>query len=138
MGETHEHHHHEHVPSHKEAFAVEGASVSLEAHMHEEAATVSLGIKPVEGEGFAFTRIIDAMTAIAEQAESQGGIVGHIKGSAREGAAFAHASVTASDLPCESEGDVEAAFGSDATIQIVAIVLLIEQQDLVGICKAAL
>ena len=138
MGEAHHHeHHHEHAPAHKETFAIDGAQVALEAHTHEQAATVSLGIKPTEGARFRFKQLIGAMAAIAAEAESEGGIVGHIKAFAREGDAFAHASVTASDLPPESEGDVDAAFGPDAAIQLVAIVLLIDHHSLVDICKAS-
>ncbi len=131
-------HHHDHAPSHQETFIIDGAQVLLEAHTHEQAATVSLNIQPVEGARFAFAQLLSAMAVIAREAEAQDGIVGHIKAFAREGDAFAHASVTASDLPLESEGDVEALFGPDATIQLVAIVLLIDQHALIDTCKAAL
>ena len=144
MSEAHHHdhdhdheHHHEHAPAQKEEFAIEGAQMLLEAHTHEQAATVSLDVKPAEGAPLAFKRLIDLMVSIAGEAEAHGGIVGHIKAFAREGDTFAHASVTASDLPVESEGAVEAVFGHDATIQLVAIVLLIDKQALVDICKAA-
>ena len=149
MGEAHDYHdyhdhhdhhdhHHDHAPSHKEACAIGGAQVSLEAHTHEQAATVSLDIRPAAGSGFAFQKLVSAMRALASEAEALGGIVGHIKAFAREGDAFAHASVTAADLPPESEGDIGAAFGSNATIQLVAIVLLVDQDALVEVCKTTL
>lgn len=136
--QKHEHHaHHEHH-NHRESFAINGAEAFLEAHMHDQAATVSAAICPAEGEAFAFARLVDAMREIASASEAAGGIVGHVKAFAREGDAFAHASVTAAGLEPACEGDVEESFGEEADIQLVAIVLLVGQNDLIDICRNAL
>ena len=128
----------EHEHNHRESFRIACGEVFLEAHLHDQAATVSMAICPDEGSTLAFALLVDAMRAIAARAEALGGIVGHIKGFAREGDVFAHASVTAADQQPTCEGDVEAAFGEGADIQLVAIVLLVEEQALVGICRSVL
>ena len=132
MDEKHEHH------NHRESFAIPHGEAFLEAHMHEQAATVSIAICPDEGETLAFQTLVEAMCAIAVQAEALGGVVGHIKAFAQEGDAFAHASVTAADLAPDSAGSTSASFGAEADIQLVAIVLLVCQNDLVSICRGAL
>ena len=124
--------------NHRESFETCGAEAFLEAHMHDQAATVSLAICPAEGETFAFARLVDAMRDIASASESAGGIVGHVKAFAREGDTFAHASVTAAGLEPACEGDAAESFGDEADIQLVAIVLLVSQADLVDICRNAL
>ena len=132
MSEHHEHH------NHRESFEIAGGEVFLEAHMHDQAATVSLAVCPGEGQVFSFETLIRAMREIATQAELLGGIIGHIKGFAREGEVFAHASVTAADLEPTCEGATKESFGEEADIQLVAIVLLVGQDDLMTICRNAL
>ena len=133
-GHDHEHHHH----SHMETLQLENALVELEAHTHEQAATVSMRIHPADGATIAFADIIAALQRIARAAEDVGGIVGHIKGFAKQGDAFAHASVTAADLDPTTEGDPALTFGASADIQLAAIVLLVSQNDLLALCKEAL
>ena len=142
---NHEHthdHEHDHGNSHDhgyvEAFEQEWGSFELEAHMHEQAATVSMNIHPRDGREISFSDLVNVMQSIAQAAENSGGIVGHIKGFARQGDDFAHASVTSADLAPAIEGDKALSFGAEATVQLVAIVLLIDQADLLAICKETL
>lgn len=132
-----EHEHHEHH-NHRESFEIPGAEAFMEAHMHDQAATVSVAICPNGGETFAFERLLAAMVEIAKRAEDIGGIVGHIKGFARDEKAFARASVTEAKASPDSEGDLAAAFGDDADIQLVSIVLLIDEEALIDICRNVL
>lgn len=140
-GREHEHgHQHDHVHHHGgfEAVELEWGRVELEAHVHDQATTVSMNVLPQEGCTITFSDLIGAMQSIAEAAEGAGGIVGHIKGLARQGSQYAHASVTSVGLAPTVEGDSSLPFGSGAAIQLVAIVLLIGQEDLLAICKSAL
>ncbi|MBQ9003239.1 MAG: hypothetical protein IJ087_15425 [Eggerthellaceae bacterium] len=135
----HDHEHrHDHDHATHDAFETDAASISLEAHTHEQAATVSLDIHPKTGNAIAFSSLVDSMKTIADEAETAGGVVGHIKAYARDGVSFAHASVTAPDLPPVCEGNVQASFGADATIQLVSIVLLVDLDDLAAICRKAI
>ena len=138
-GHDHDHEHgHHHHHSHAETLQLENAVVELEAHTHEQAATVSMRIHPADGTTIAFADIIAMLQRIARAAEDVGGIVGHIKGFAKQGDAFAHASVTAADLAPTTEGDPALAFDATADIQLAAIVLLVSQADLLALCKEAL
>ena len=130
-------HHHEHAPAHTEELDFARFAVSLEAHDHDQASTVSLTFHPKAGEQVALGKLIAAMQEIAHAAEARGGFVGHIKGFARNESAFAHASVTASDLPPECEGDRALPFGEGADIQLVAICMLIGLEELIAICTEA-
>ena len=137
----HEHmhaHEHEHHHTHTESIELTWANVGFEAHTHDQAATVSMNVYPKDGCAFAFSNLVDIMQAIAQAAESAGGFVGHIKGFARRGDEFAHASVTAADLPPTFEGDQTLSLDTATEIQLVAIVLLISEDDLLAICKNAL
>lgn len=131
-------HSHEHAHEHTEAIELAWARVELEAHTHEQAATVSMDIYPSSGSTLSFSELVSAMQAIARAAEQAGGIVGHIKAFAKQDDAFARASVTAADLPPTCDGDQSLEFGSSAEIQVVAIVLLIDQTALLTICKDVL
>ena len=131
-------HDHDHGHEHSEAIELAWARVELEAHTHEEAATVSMDIYPNSGSILAFCELVDAMQAIARAAELAGGIVGHIKAFAKQDDVFARASVTAADLPPTCDGDQSLALGNTAEIQVVAIVLLIDQAALLAISKDAL
>lgn len=119
----------------KESFDTDAATVSLEAHTHEQAATVSLDIVPKAGSAISFESLVAAMQAIAVGAEEAGGIVGHLKAYARQDDAFAHASVTAPNLPPTCEGDITTRFGEAATIQLVSIVMLIDQDALASLSR---
>ena len=132
---AHDHvHHHEH----EEVVELSWAHVELEAHTHEQAATVSMNIHPKEGSPVAFVDLVNTMQEIARASEQSGGIVGHIKAFAKRGDAFARASVTAADLPPTCDGDQSLALDASAEIQLAAIVLLVDQADLLAICKQAL
>ena len=127
----HEHH------GHRESFAVPDGEAFLVASAHDQAATVSMTLCPGAGERIPFGELTKKMEAVARVAEGAGGIVGHIKGFAREGEAYAHASVTEAGRAAQCGGDLSASFGEDADIQLVFIVLLIGCDDLAAICKAA-
>ena len=119
-------HEHEHEHSHhEELFEAPWGTAQIETHTHEQAATVSMALHPAEGEAIAFAGVVTVMRQIAEEAESAGGVVGHVKAFARQGDAFAHASVTAAYLGPEIGGDSSSEFGEEADIQLVAIVLLL-------------
>lgn len=133
-GHDHEHDHHEHV----ETLDLAWARIELEAHTHEQAATVSMDIHPTGCSQIDFTDLVAIMQDIASASERKGGIVGHVKAFAKQGGAFARASVTAGDLAPTCDGDQSGAFGESAEVQLVAIVLLIDQADLLAICKQAL
>lgn len=138
-GHGHMHdHEHEHSHSHKETAELAWAQVQMEAHTHEQAATVSMAIRPNAKCEAAFSDLVAIMQQIARASEDAGGIVGHIKAFVRQGDAFAHASVTAADLSPTYEGDRALVLGESADIQLVAIVLLVGQDDLLAICKDAL
>ena len=133
----HDHdHHHEHAELRSIDFA--NFSAQFESHVHDQASTVSVTVEVSEGAALAFTAIIDVLCEIARNVESEGGVVGHIKAFAREGDAFAHASVTAADLPPEQEGDCARAFTHGASIQFVAIALLVDLHDLEQFVQRAL
>lgn len=130
----HEHgHHHEH----EESLELSWAHVELEAHTHEQAATVSMNIHPKEGSPVAFVDLVSIMQEIARASEQSGGIVGHIKAFAKRGDTFARASVTAADLPPTCDGDQSLELDASAEIQLAAIVLLVDQADLLATCKQA-
>lgn len=134
-GQGHDHHHHDH---HEETVETPWGTVRLEAHTHEQAATVSMALCPAAGKAMAFGSVVELMRQVAERAEAAGGIVGHVKAFARQGDAFAHASVTAAYLEPAVEGDASLGYGERADIQLVAIVLLVSQDELVSICREAL
>ena len=131
-------HKHEHEHNHVEVIEQEWGTIELEAHTHEQAATVSMSIHPKDRCSMAFSDLVNVMQSIAQIAESSGGIVGHIKGFARQDDKYVHVSVTTADLEPTVEGDSSFSFGAAATIQLVAIVLLVDQADLLDICKEAL
>ena len=131
----HGHHHHDH---HEETLGAPWGTVRLEAHAHEQAATASMALRPAAGKTVAFGSVVKLMRQIAVEAEAAGGIVGHIKANVRQGDVFAHASVTAAYLEPVVEGDASLECSERADIQLVAIVLLVSQDDLVRICRKAL
>ena len=135
QGHDHAHHHHDH---HEETLEISWGSVRLEAHTHEQAATVSMVLCPAAGKAVVFGDVVQLMRQVADRAEAAGGIVGHVKALARQGDAFAHASVTAAYLEPAVEGDASLKYGEQADIQLVAIVLLVSQDKLVRICKETL
>ena len=137
MGETGSHAHH-HGQSHRESFAIPCGESFLEAHMHDQAATVSMVICPDEGTVMAFADLAAALESIASCVEEAGGIVGHIKAFAREGDFFARASITQAGEKAGCEGDVGRSFGPEADIQLVAIALLLGQEELLAICRQAM
>ena len=104
MGGTDSHAHH-HGQSHRESFAVPCGEAFLEAHTHDQAATVSMAICPDEGKGMAFADLAAALEGIACRVEEVGGIIGHIKAFAREDAFFARASVTQAGMGVDVYGD---------------------------------
>ena len=90
----HEHaHEHEHHHEHEAVVELPWARVELEAHTHEQAATVSMNIHPKEESPVAFADLVNIMQEIARSSEQSGGIVGHIKAFAKRDNAFARVSV---------------------------------------------
>jgi len=128
--------HHEH--NHREQFAVACGEAFLEAHMHDQAATVSAALCPDEDSVISFEQLASALSAIASDVEDAGGIIGHIKAFAREDDVFAHASITDAGRKPDAEGNTAASFGPEADIQLVAIALLVAQDELITICKRAM
>lgn len=123
---------------HRESFAVTCGEAFLEAHEHDQAMTVSVAICPDEGASISFGELAGALRTIASGIEAAGGIVGHVKAFARQDGAFAHASATEAGREPDFEGDVSSAFGFDADVQLVAIALLLGQDEFVALCKSAL
>ena len=137
----HEHEHaHEHEHEHGTHDVLESAcaTIHLESHTHEETATVSMDIEPHVDSALSFSDIVTLMQAVASAVESAGGIVGHIKAFARRDDAFVHASVTASYLDPECEGDTEICLDTATELQLAVIALLIEREQLLALCKNAL
>ena len=137
----HDHAEHSHIHHHdhrQETLSISWGMARLEAHTHEQAATVSVDLHPSEGKALPFGDVVAIMRRIAEEAEASGGVVGRVKAFARQGGAFAHASVTASYLEPTVEGDTALGYGPSSTIQLVAIGLLVDQEALLDICKGAL
>lgn len=122
----------------RESFAVACGEAFLEAHAHDRAMTVSVAICPDEGASIGFGELVGALRSIASGIEAAGGIVGHVKAFARQDGAFAHASATEAGREPDCEGDASFAFGPDADVQLVAIALLLGQDELVALCKGAL
>ena len=137
----HEHGHehgHGHEHNHRESFQIACGEAFIEAHMHDQAATVSMAVCPDPSQTVRFDELVSCMQTVADQAEAAGGIIGHIKAFAKQGDAFAHASITSADIDPACEGDLTIALGEEADIQLVAIVLLIEQKSLIDMCRTAL
>ena len=128
--------HHGH--NYRESFAVACGEVFLEAHVHDQAATVSVAVCPDEGVKVAFGDIVSALSAVASAVEDAGGIVGHLKAFGSQDGSFANASVTVGDREPDVGGDAAVSFGCDADIQFVAIALFISQDELIAICKGAI
>lgn len=124
-----------HERNHREQFAIACGEAFLEAHMHDQAATVSVALCPDEGFAISFEQLVSALSATASNVEAAGGIIGHIKAFAREDDVFAHASITDASRKPDAEGDIAASFGPEADIQLVAIALMISQDELITICK---
>ncbi len=143
MSHEHEHEHahdhgHDHEHNHRESFQIACGEAFIEAHMHDQAATVSMAVCPDPSQTVRFDELVSCMQTVADQAEAAGGIIGHIKAFAKQGDAFAHASITSADIDPACEGDLTIALGEEADIQLVAIVLLIEQKSLIDMCRTAL
>ena len=75
---------------------------------------------------------------MAKQVESAGGIVGHIKGYARIGDPFVHASATDAQHAPAPEGDTSIPLDVDTQAQLAAIALLIDLDDLEQLVVSAL
>lgn len=139
--DVHDHgheHSHDHTHSHAESAEFSWADAKFEVHTHEQAATVSMDLRPHGGCGKGFSDLVAVMQGIARAAESAGGIVGHIKAFVKQGDSSARASVTAAELPPTCDGDQSMSFGDRTDIQLVAIVLLVSETELLEICKEAL
>lgn len=134
---AHGHDHHDHA-HHEKTVETSWGKAQLEAYTHEQAATVSMILLVDENVKLAFADVVSLMRRIAEGAEAVGGIIGHVKGIARQGDSFAHASVTATYLEPAIDGDMALECVAGTDVQLVAIVLLVDLDDLVRICEEAL
>lgn len=130
------HHHHEHARD--RVIDLGWASVTLESHVHEQASTVSATICARADSAKCFDALVAALQAMAREAESAGGIIGHIKGYARDGESFVRASITDAQHAPICEGDAQLPLGSGAQVQLVAIVMLIDLDELERIVAGAL
>jgi len=140
-GHAHDHEHahdHDHAHDHERAVELGWGAGTLESHVHDQAATVSVTIDAQADAGKTFQELVDALREIALQVESAGGIVGHIKAYAREGGAFAHASATDAQHAPACEGDASLVLGPATNCQLVSIALLIDLAQLEQIVLAAL
>lgn len=131
-------HDHGHEHGHEKTLELEFATVELSSHAHEQATAVSATININEGREICFARIVEAMQAIAVDAEAAGGIVGHIKGYAETSQGFAHASCTGAGLGIDVEGRPKLALSAESQVQIVAIVMLVDLEKLTCIVSSAL
>ena len=122
----HGHHHHDHGTAHEREVDFSWASVVLESHVHDQAATVSATVRAKAEAGKTFGALVAAQKLIAQHVESTGGIVGHIKAYVRAGESFAHASVTDAQHAPACEGDAGLVLGPDVQCQLVAIALLVD------------
>ena len=132
-GHEHEHgheHHHDHGHIHERAVELGWGAAALESHVHDQAATVSATIHVQSDSDVTFEVLVEALQGVAQQVESAGAIVGHIKAYARAGDAFAHASATDAQHAPACEGDAGMLLDSDTQCQLVAIALLIELDEL--------
>ena len=137
------HHEHEHEHEHgtetvAEVLHFKRACVQLEAHTHEQAAAVSLRVQVKHDALLPCERIVRLLQDIAARAAASGGVVGHIKGFARQAGATFRVSVTAAGLEPSCEGNRSLPFDSSADIQLVAIVLLLPQEVLQVLVRQAL
>ena len=130
-GDGHDHHHHhDHEHTHEREIEIGWGTATLESHVHDQASTVSATIHAQSASGVTFETLVKALQGVAQQVESAGAIVGHIKAYARMGDSFAHASATDAQHAPACEGDVGMLLSSDTQCQLVAIALLIELDDL--------
>ena len=106
--------------------------------MHEQAATVSATVNLADGCTAQFSQVADALRQIAAQSEAAGGIVGHVKAFAETPQGLSHASCTDALQGVATGGDSDMALDSDSRIQLVAIVMLIELDELERIVIDAL
>ena len=97
-----------------------------------------MAISPVDPGCLRFADLVEAMRSIADAVEARGAIVGHVKAYARQGGSTARASVTAAGMVAVAEGAADLVLGVGADIQLVAIALLADRDDLIAICKDAL
>ena len=126
----HGHHHHGHEHTHEREVQLGWGTAALESHVHDQASTVSATIHVQPGSGVTFETLVEALQGIAQQVESAGAIVGHIKAYARAGELFAHASATDAQHAPACEGDASLLLEPDTQCQLVAIALLIELDEL--------
>ena len=136
----HEHHHdhghdHDHSHSHVETVETSWGTIALEGHTHEQAATVSATFHLNAESSYAFSSIVSLMQRIAKGVEDAGGIVGHIKATAKQDGSFARASVIAAELDPTCEGDLSLKLGSEADIQMAVIAMLVDQDALLALCR---
>ena len=126
----HAHHHHDHDHTHEQEIEIGWGTANLESHVHDQASTVSATIHAQSGSSVTFETLVEALQGVAQQVESAGAIVGHIKAYARSGESFAHASATDAQHVPACEGDIDLLLDSDVQCQLVAIALLIELDEL--------
>ena len=127
----HGHHHdHEHGHAHEREIEIGWGTAVLESHVHDQAATVSATIHANADSGMTFEALVEALQGVAQQVESAGAIVGHIKAYARSGDSFAHASATDAQHAPACEGDLQLPLTPEVQCQLVAIALLIELEEL--------
>ena len=128
-------HSHDHGHSHEETVETPWSTIALEGHTHEQAATVSATFHVNPESSYAFSSIVSLMQRIAKGVEDAGGIVGHIKATAKQDGSFARASVIAAELDPTCEGDLSLKLGSEADIQMAVIAMLVDQDALLALCR---
>ena len=126
----HGHHHHDHEHAHEREIELGWGAATLESHVHDQASTVSATIHANADSSMTFEALVEALQGVAQQVESAGAIVGHIKAYARSGDSFAHASATDAQHAPACEGDFQLPLTPEVQCQLVAIALLIELDEL--------
>lgn len=128
-------HPHDHVPARTWSQDCDWAHLHFEGHEHDQASVITVTVKLLAGQEVPFSKLVAVAQQAARDVEAAGGIVGHIKGFAREGDTYAHVSITDSALPATESGDVAASFTEHAEIQFVLIAMLVTLNDLRGVIE---
>lgn len=132
----HEHHHHHEEQSR----AIDGRYLNgtLNARVHEQAAVASVVLDIGDSVELPLEYIVTVMGRIARLSESAGGIVGHIKARITNGEQMGHISVVDAANPAVVEGSLPEVLDSSFSIELAAIILLLDPATLATLCCKAL
>lgn len=136
----HEQHHHHHHHHEEQSRTIDGRYLNgtLNARVHEQAAVASAMLDINDSAGLPFEYIVTVMERIARLSEDAGGIVGHIKARITNGRQMGHASVVDTANPAVVEGSLPEVLDSSFSIELAAIILLLDPTTLAALCCKAL